>query len=129
MRWVLGDGSPSDREYADKVLTAMANGPVTVPVTWGLEVANVLNRMETKGLMPRARTEAFIERLSGMDIEADGETYAYALSDTLELARRFRITAYDASYLELALRLDIPLATLDEGLRKAAKKAGVKQFT
>ena len=47
---------------------------------------------------------------------------------TLQLARRYKLSAYDASYLELALRLGMPLATLDEDLKKAAKKAGVKKF-
>jgi predicted nucleic acid-binding protein len=50
------------------------------------------------------------------------------MSDTLQLARRYKLSAYDASYLELALRRGIPLATLDEDLQKAAKKAGVKKF-
>lgn len=49
-------------------------------------------------------------------------------SDTLQLARRYTLSAYDASYLELALRLGMPLATLDEDLQKAAKKAGAKKF-
>jgi predicted nucleic acid-binding protein len=63
-----------------------------------------------------------------MDIEIDTATSEYALSDTLKLARRHKLSAYDASYLELALRRDIPLATLDEVLRKAAKRSGVKKF-
>jgi len=66
--------------------------------------------------------------LEGVDIEEDAATFAHALSDTLQLARRYGLSAYDASCLELSLRLGIPLATLDEDLRKAAKNAGVKQF-
>jgi predicted nucleic acid-binding protein len=58
----------------------------------------------------------------------DSATFTHALSDTLQLARRYTLSAYDASYLELALRLGMPLATLDVGLQAAAKKAGVKQF-
>jgi len=52
----------------------------------------------------------------------------HPLSDTLQLARRYKLSAYDASYLELALRKGMPLATLDEDLHKAAKKVGVKKF-
>ena len=66
--------------------------------------------------------------LQGMNIEADENTFAHALSDTLRLARTYKLSAYDASYLELALRLSIPLATLDEDLQKAAKKAAVKKM-
>lgn len=78
--------------------------------------------------MTEARSEAFLEILEGVDIEVDAATSAHALSGTLQLARRYKLSAYDASYLELALRLGMPLATLDEDLQKATKKAGVKKF-
>jgi predicted nucleic acid-binding protein len=56
-------------------------------------------------------------------------TFAHALSDTLQLSRRYRLSACDASYLELALRSGAPIATLDGDLRRhAATKAGVKFF-
>jgi len=128
MRWFFGDGKPQELAYADKVLDAMKDADVFVPVTWGLEVANVIARAETKGLVTEARSGAFIEMLEGVDIEVDAATFTHSLSDTLQLARRYKLSAYDASYLELALRLGIPLATLDEDLQKAAKKAGVKKF-
>ena len=79
-------------------------------------------------MVPEARSEAFLEMLEGVDIEVDSATFAHALSSTLHLARRYKLSAYDASYLELSLRLGMPLATLDEDLQKAAKKAGVKKF-
>jgi predicted nucleic acid-binding protein len=66
--------------------------------------------------------------LEGVDIEVDAATFAHALSDTLQLTRRYNLSAYDASYLELALRRGMLLATLDADLQKAAKKAGVKSF-
>jgi predicted nucleic acid-binding protein len=94
----------------------------------GLEVANVIARAEAKGLVTEARSGAFLEMLQGVDIDVDPATFAQALSDTLQLARRYKLSSYDASYLELALRLGMPLATLDEDLQKAAKKAGVKRF-
>jgi len=75
-----------------------------------------------------ARSGAFLELLAGVNIDVDAATYAHALSATLQLARRYRLSAYDASYLELALRLGLPLATLDEELQKAARKAGVRKF-
>ena len=78
--------------------------------------------------MTEARSGAFLEMLEDVDIEVDAATFAHALSDTLQLARRYKLSSYDASYLELALRLGLPLATLDEDLQRAAKKAGVKKF-
>ena len=128
MRWFFGDGKLQELAYAGKVLDAMKRGSALVPVTWGLEVANVIARAEAKALVTEARSGAFLEMLEGVEIEVDAATFAHALSDTLQLARRYKLSAYDASYLELALRLGLPLATLDEDLQKAAKKAGIKKF-
>jgi len=128
MRWFFGDGKPQELAYAGKVLDAMRQDSALVPMTWGLEVANVIVRAEAKALVTEARSGAFLEMLEGVDIEVDAATFAHALSGTLQLARRYKVSAYDASYLELALRLGVPLATLDEDLQKAAKKAGVKKF-
>ncbi len=128
MRWFFGDGRPKELDYANTVLDAINSQNAIVPATWGLEVANVIARAEAKDLVTEARSGAFLEMLDGLDIEIDAATFAHALSDTLQLARRYRLSAYDASYLELAMRLGIPLATLDENLQKAAKKAGVKLF-
>lgn len=128
MRWFFGDGKSQELAYAGKVLDAMKNASALVPATWGLEVANVIARAEAKGLVTEARSGAFLEMLEGVDIELDTATFSHSLSDTLQLARRYKLSSYDASYLEVALRLGLPLATLDEDLQKAAKKAGVKKF-
>jgi predicted nucleic acid-binding protein len=128
MRWFFGDGKPQDLAYAGKVLDLMQEAQAVVPATWGLEVANVIAKAEEKALVTEARSGAFLEMLEDVDIEADSATFAHVLSDTLQLARRYKLSSYDASYLELALRLGLPLATLDEELQKAAKKAGVKRF-
>lgn len=129
MRWYFGDGKPQELTYARKVLDAMKHTNALVPMTWGLEVANVIARAEAKGLVTEARSADFLERLEGADIDVDMGTFAHALSEILQLARRYRLSAYDSSYLELALRLGMPLATLDIDLRTASKKAGVKTFT
>ena len=128
MRWFFGDGKPQELAYASRVLDAIKQDIALVPATWGLEVANVIARAEAKALVTEARSGAFLEMLDDVDIKVDAATFAHALSGTLQLARRYKLSAYDASYLELALRLGIPLATLDEDLQKAAKKAGVKKF-
>ncbi len=128
MRWFFGDGKPPELAYAGKVLDAMKVATAIVPTTWGLEVANIIARAEAKALVTEARSGAFLEMLDGVSIEVDAATFAHALESTLQLARRYKLSAYDASYLELALRRGISLATLDEDLQKAAKKAGVKKF-
>lgn len=128
MRWFFGDGKPLDLRYASGVLDAMQSGNAIVPSVWGLEVANVISRAEAQGLVTEARSEAFLEMLVGLAIEVDGGSADHALSSTLNLARRYKLSSYDASYLELALRQGVALATLDADLRKAAKKAGVEIF-
>lgn len=124
MRWFIGEGKPKELAYATEALDAMRDGSAFVPVTWGLEVANVIARAEAKGLVTEARSETSLGMLEEVEIEVDEATFSCALSDTLQLARRYRLSAYDAPYLELALREGIPLATLDEDLQKA----GVKRF-
>jgi predicted nucleic acid-binding protein len=126
MRWFFGDGKASELAYSRSVLDAMKSADAIVPPVWGLEVANVICRAESQELVTEARSGAFLEMLSGIAIEVDHASADYSLSSTLNLARRYKLSAYDASYLELALRQGIPLATLDSDLRKAAKKAGVK---
>ena len=128
MRWYFGDGKPQELAYASRVLEAMKSTETVVPGIWSLEVANVLARAEAKDLGTEARSEAFVGMLQRMDIAIDGATSAQALGSTLQLARRYKLSAYDASYLELALREGLPLATLDDDLTKAAKRAGVKRF-
>jgi predicted nucleic acid-binding protein len=131
MTWLLGDANAADRNYALSVLEALkqADSHAEVPATWSLEVSNVIARAEAKGLLLEAQSEAFLEMLSSAPIRADIATCAQALGSTLNLARRYRLSAYDASYLELALRSGYALATLDTDLAKAARNAGVRRFT
>lgn len=88
----------------------------------------MISRCETKGQVTEVQSESFIALLEGIEIEVDANTFAHILSETLQLARRYRLSSYNASYLELAMREAAPIATLDEDLRRAAAKAGVKLF-
>jgi predicted nucleic acid-binding protein len=128
MRWFFGDGKPKEISYAKDVLENMRRATALVPAIWGLEVSNVIAKAEAKGLVTEARSSIFLEMLKELDIEADVQTYSRSLDDILNIARRYGLSAYDASYLELALREDISLATLDEDLMKSAKKAGAKVY-
>lgn len=128
MRWLFGDGSTSDQTYARQVLASISDASVIVPEVWGLEVANVIARAEKKFGLTEARSTAFVHALQQMHIEVDHESSMHAMGDTLQLARRYNLSAYDAAYLELSLREGLALATLDEGLIKALKKAGGKRF-
>jgi predicted nucleic acid-binding protein len=126
-RWLLNDGSAADLQYASRVRDALVRAKAIVPSLWALELANVIAREERDGF-PVTRTALFLESIAGLNIILDAETYQRALTDTLDIARTYKITTYDAAYLEIALRSEVPIATLDQGLLKAAKKVGIDRF-
>jgi predicted nucleic acid-binding protein len=127
MRWLMQDGSDERLAYAQKVLGVLAqeDGEALVPGIWALEAANVMVKAQAKRLVTEARCAAFAGLLQEMSIRTDPLTATHALGDTLQLARRFRLSSYDASYLELAMREGLPLATLDGDLRSAMEQTGV----
>ena len=127
MRWLFGDGTEDDRAYASRILDLLMleDTSVVVTVLWGLEVGNVIVRAEAKGYLTEARSAEFLGLLHDMAIFTDSKTADHALANTLQIARRFKLSTYDASYLELALREGLSLATLDTALRDAMVKSGV----
>ena len=126
MRWLLNDGSQERLAYAARVLDLLTqdSSEALVPGVWSLEVGNVLVKAQAKGLVTEARASAFVGLLADMAITTDTSTAARALGDTLQLARRFKLSSYDAAYLELALREGLPLATLDADLQNAMMQVG-----
>jgi predicted nucleic acid-binding protein len=110
---------------ADGVLDQVVNEGAVVPALWKLEVANGLQvAIRRKRIDVQFRDDA-ISQLAAMPIVAELETDTFAWTSTLHLADRYRLTPYDAAYLELAQRRKLPLATLDSALRTAARAAGV----
>jgi predicted nucleic acid-binding protein len=110
-RWLLNDGSAADLKYASGVRDALLSAEAIVPSLWALELANMIAGEERNGF-PIRRTELFLDSIAGLNITVDPETYPRALKDTLAIAKRYKITPYDASYLEIALRLAVQIATL-----------------
>jgi predicted nucleic acid-binding protein len=96
-----------------------------VPALWHLELANALAiGQRNKRIMP-ARSSEFIALIGELPIVVDEQTPSLALGSVLDLARKEGLSAYDASYLELAMRRGVPLATKDNGLARAAQRVGV----
>jgi predicted nucleic acid-binding protein len=126
MRWLFRDGHPEAVDYADHILSLMVNEgtEAVVPCVWALEVGNVIARAEAKGMMQEARSAEFVGILQDMAIGVDPRSNEHSLADTLQLARRYSLSTYDASYLELALRTGLSIATNDDALRKALEMAG-----
>ncbi len=100
-------------------------GKAIVPNHWALEVSNVLLGAERSKKKTPADTTLFLNLLSKLAIESDIHTEHHATTTTLALGRRHQLSSYDAAYLELAMRLGLPLASLDRNLRKAAQAEGI----
>ena len=96
-----------------------------VPTLWRLEVANALLMAERRGRLGTVDLLAILSDLAALPINEDAETGRQAWSRTVEIARFHRLTVYDAAYVELAERLDLPLATNDKALLKAAQTLGI----
>jgi predicted nucleic acid-binding protein len=109
-----------------KLLQRLETEAALVPGLWFLEITNVLAIAERKGRVTAAQTTEFLSELSKLDLEVDLSASERAFDHLLPLCRSHHLTAYDAVYLALAMRRQLPLASLDESLRKAARKAGVK---
>jgi predicted nucleic acid-binding protein len=96
-----------------------------VPGLWKLEVANVLELKMRRGSYNAAFRDGCLEDLALLPIQIDLEGDTHAWGKTLQIANRHALTLYDACYLELALRRNLPLASLDQDLVKAARSEGV----
>jgi predicted nucleic acid-binding protein len=95
-----------------------------VPSLWRLEIASALQTGIKRKRIDAPYRDAAIQKLLSLPIETDPDTNDYAWTSTLRLADIHQITVYDASYLELALRRGLPLATRDDQLAAAAGRAG-----
>jgi len=126
--WLVPETNPAGVDYAGATLTALKESQAFVPSLFALEAANVVAKLESKGGVTEADAQRFIALIGRLNLVTDQATAAHALGDTLHLARRYKLSAYDAAYLELAQRTGLPLATLDANLAKAATTAGVSIF-
>lgn len=127
LAWLLDDPVPS---YALDVKRSLGHTRPLVPPLWTLEVANTLAVGERRGILTAeqvTRSMSLVEKLLGEAIETISP--AATFRQILQTARSFRLTAYDAAYLEVSRSEGVPLATLDRALRAAARQAGVELFS
>jgi predicted nucleic acid-binding protein len=108
-----------------RVFEIVAEDGAVVPALWRLEVANGLTVAVRRGRINVEFRNAALADLDLLDIATDPRTDDDGWTTTLQLADRFRLTLYDAAYLELAHRRSLPLATLDEELRAAGRALSV----
>jgi predicted nucleic acid-binding protein len=123
MAWCFEDeASPQSDEIQDWLA---AGARAYVPTLWHLEVANALWACERRKRIKEADSTQFLAVLAALNIVTDDQTEQHAGRTTLGLARRHDLSVYDAAYLELSMRLALPLGSKDDLLRKVARGVGI----
>lgn len=123
MAWVFPDEATGT---TNALLESLAEGNAFVPSLWPVEVGNVLLMATRRGRVAIDEWSRLREFLEALPIRIDPVSFPRVLGASLSLAHRHRLSLYDATYLELAVRLKMPLATLDRALGEAAKSEGVE---
>jgi predicted nucleic acid-binding protein len=126
MRWCFESTS---NVYAETILQQLASGAsAVVPVLWRYEVGAVLAKAERGGIISSQKAREFLTALGSLQIMVDPDGPDRVFSDVYRLAMAYRLTGYDVVYLELALRRNLSLATLDADLARACRAAGGKML-
>lgn len=112
-------------ERADSLLERLRQERAIVPCVWSLEVANALVIAERRHRISREQSDRIVQVMLELPIEVEVGLPVHDLTVAVNLARDLGLSAYHASYLELARRLGLPLATLDAQLRDGAAAIGV----
>jgi len=125
MAWCFDD---EESAYGDDVLKSLATAEAIAPAIWPLEIGNVLVVAERRKRLSKSAIIRFLDLLGELPIIVVQESPERMTKEILALARERQISTYDASYLDLAMRTGLPIATLDSGLKKAAVASGVPIF-
>lgn len=122
--WCLQEGSG----YAESVADALLEADALAPAIWPYEVANVLVMAERRQRIAAGEREELVGAINalGVAVEPGPATISFALA---ALAQQYRLTVYDAAYLDLAIRHGLPLVTLDANLVRAAEQAQLPRLT
>jgi predicted nucleic acid-binding protein len=122
MSWCFQD---EINPYADFILDRLEEATAFVPSIWPLEVGNVLLVAERHHRLSEADSARFLALLSELPIFVEQEEPERMFKEILALARKYKLSTYDASYLDLAMRKGLPIATLDKHLMDAARRSRV----
>jgi predicted nucleic acid-binding protein len=114
--------------YAENIMDSLSITVAIVPVLWTIEVANILALAERKKRISHAKAHSFSAMLEKLPIRIEESISSAYLETIYRLAKENHLTAYDAVYLDLALQYNLPIATLDQELKKAAGVHGIELF-
>ena len=124
--WVLPSQASSS---ADTLLKRIEEGDeAVVPPLWFLEIANGLLVAERRKTIAAAEQRLALARLSALGLVVDEADARVAFDQTSALAEQYGLSVYDAAYLELAIRRNLPLGTRDRALQSAAERSGIPRF-
>jgi predicted nucleic acid-binding protein len=125
LAWLYERDDKAEADIAMRALSTVAEAGTVVPALWHTEVVNGLLVGERRGVVTEARVYDYLARLERLPIETDEVSPATRRESVLALARQYGLSAYDATYLDLALRANAALATFDRKLARSASAAGV----
>lgn len=128
LAWLFERENAEEADCADRALLAMADAETAVPPLWHTEVANALLVGERRRVVTKAQVISYLNRLYRLPIATDNAAPVTRCDLVMALAREHKLTAYDATYLELALRVGAVLATFDGKLADAMRRAGGTVF-
>jgi predicted nucleic acid-binding protein len=115
----------NDDDFADRFADQLASERLLAPPIWRLEVVNVILRNERQRLITLEQGNRILAALNAIDVEIVDSQAAQALEQLAAFARPHQLTAYDAAYLDVALKSSATLLTLDQNLKDAAGRLGV----
>jgi predicted nucleic acid-binding protein len=124
--WFFADEKSDE---CDLLLEQIHRDGAAVPVLWPIEVGNALSAGLSRGRLSEPDWIKSLETRSGIPVTVDSLDPRRFLSSVPSLAQKYKLTVYDAMYLELAARLAIPLARFDSDLARAAASANVRLWT
>lgn len=128
LAWIYERENLNEAACADRALEALTEISALVPPLFYVEVANALLVGERRKVITEAQSIDFFNKLKQLGIKVDDVGPTDRLDQAMALAREHSLSAYDATYFELALRMDAVLATFDDALARAMKRAGGKLF-
>ncbi|MGH9598749.1 MAG: type II toxin-antitoxin system VapC family toxin [Terracidiphilus sp.] len=128
LAWLIKRKDPVEAQLAVEGLDIVRASGAEVPALWFPEIANALLVAERQRVVTAQDSASYLDGLSNWEIVQDEAPPALFLNEVLSLSRTYKLTAYDATYLELAMRNSVALATFDRPLATASRAAGVRVF-
>jgi predicted nucleic acid-binding protein len=124
--WCFPGDPEEDTSYSRRILGLLATNDAIVPEIWAFEIANsIFVSFNKRKRITEGQIEDYLRRLKELPISVEGRSL-WSNVDLEVLSRRWNLSSYDAAYLDLALRKNVPLATIDRDLKNTAADQGIQ---